>query len=77
MWRLALYYSGHQEQGLAKSLAESFNIFANSDLVSHLLPVQIIRALCSKQAGIRKREHRLERWKGEIEYLEREARAYV
>ncbi len=51
LWRLALYYSGHQEQGLAKSLAESFDIFANSDLVSHLLPVQIIRALCSKQAG--------------------------
>ena len=37
---------------LAKSLAKSFDIFANSDLVSHLLPVQIIRALCSKQAGI-------------------------
>ncbi|MEH2412737.1 EH signature domain-containing protein [Nostoc sp.] len=36
---------------LAQSLAESFDIFANSDLVSHLLSVQIIRALCSKQAG--------------------------
>ncbi|MEH1947799.1 MAG: EH signature domain-containing protein [Nostoc sp.] len=51
LWRLALYYSGHQEQVLAKSLAESFDIFANSDLVSHLLPVQIIGVLCNKQAG--------------------------
>ncbi|MBD6615709.1 hypothetical protein FNW02_07650 [Komarekiella sp. 'clone 1'] len=51
LWRLALYYSGQQEQVLAKSLAESFDVFANSDLVSHLLPVQIIRALCDKQAG--------------------------
>lgn len=50
LWRLALYYSGQQEQVLAPSLAESFDVFANSDLVSHLLPIQIIRALCSKQA---------------------------
>lgn len=51
LWRLAVYYGDQQEQVLAQSLAESFDIFANSDLVSHLLPVQIIRALCSKQAG--------------------------
>ncbi|MEH2112714.1 EH signature domain-containing protein [Nostoc sp.] len=51
LWRLALYYGDLQEQVLAQSLAESFDIFTNSDLVSHLLPVQIIRAICSKQAG--------------------------
>ncbi|MFN6539072.1 MAG: EH signature domain-containing protein [Nostoc sp. EkiNYC01] len=51
LWRLALYYSSQQEGVLAQSLVESFDIFANSDLVSHLLPVQIIRALRSKQAG--------------------------
>ncbi|WP_442949089.1 EH signature domain-containing protein [Nostoc sp.] len=51
LWRLALYYGDRQEQVLAKSLAESFDIFANSDLVSHLLPVQIIRAFCSKKPG--------------------------
>ncbi|MEH1828463.1 MAG: EH signature domain-containing protein [Nostoc sp.] len=52
LWRLAVYYSSHQEQVLAPSLAESFDIFADSDLVSHLLPVQIIRAFRSTQAGI-------------------------
>jgi EH_Signature domain len=52
LWRLALYYGDRQEQVLAQSLAESFDIFANSDLVSHLLPVQIIRAFRSTQAGI-------------------------
>jgi len=52
LWRLALYYGDRQEQVLAKSLAESFDIFANSDLASHLLPVRIIRALRSTQAGI-------------------------
>lgn len=51
LWSLALYYSGHQKQVLAKSLAESFDIFANSNLVSQLLPVQIIGALCNQQAG--------------------------
>ncbi|MBN3958504.1 EH signature domain-containing protein [Nostoc sp. NMS8] len=51
LWRLALYYGDWQEQVLAQSLAESFDIFANSDLVSHLLPVQIIRAFRSTQAG--------------------------
>ena len=52
LWRLAIYDGDWQEQVLAKSLAESFDIFANADLVSHLLPVQIIRALRSTQAGI-------------------------
>jgi hypothetical protein len=52
LWRLALYYGDRQEQVLAQSLAESFDIFAHSDLVSHLLPVQIIRAFRSTQAGI-------------------------
>jgi hypothetical protein len=52
LWRLALYYGDRQEQVLAQSLAESFDIFANSDLVSHLLPVQIIRAFRSTQASI-------------------------
>ncbi|MBD2726542.1 hypothetical protein H6G96_09410 [Nostoc sp. FACHB-892] len=52
LWRLAIYYGDWQEQVLAQSLAESFDIFANSDLVSHLLTVQIIRAFCSIQAGI-------------------------
>ncbi len=65
LWRLAVYYSGQQEQVLAQSLAESFNIFANSDLVSHLLPVEIIRALRSTQAGIKLAkiacEHRVNR----------------
>ncbi|WP_257236604.1 EH signature domain-containing protein [Nostoc sp. 'Peltigera malacea cyanobiont' DB3992] len=51
LWRLALYYGDQQEQALAQSLAESFDVFANSDLVSHLLPVKIIRALCSKQSS--------------------------
>ncbi|MDP5338061.1 MAG: EH signature domain-containing protein [Nodularia sp. (in: cyanobacteria)] len=51
LWRLALYSHHQQEQVLAKSLAESFDIFANSKLVSHLLPVQIVRALCSQQPG--------------------------
>jgi len=51
LWRLALYYGDQQKQVLAQSLVESFDIFANSDLVSHLLPVQIIRALWSEQAG--------------------------
>ncbi|WGV23551.1 EH signature domain-containing protein [Halotia branconii] len=51
LWRIALYYSGQQEQVLAQSLAESFDVFANSDLVSSLLPVQIIQVLCSEQAG--------------------------
>ncbi|MDZ8082540.1 MAG: EH signature domain-containing protein [Nostoc sp. SerVER01] len=51
LWRLALYYGDQQEQVLAQSLIQSFDIFANSDLISHLLAVQIIRALCSKQAG--------------------------
>ncbi|MEH2305453.1 EH signature domain-containing protein [Nostoc sp.] len=50
LWRLALYYGDWQEQVLAQSLAESFDIFAY-DLVSHLLPVQIIRAFRSTQAG--------------------------
>ncbi|MEH2061913.1 MAG: EH signature domain-containing protein [Nostoc sp.] len=50
LWRLALYYGDWQEQVLAQSLAESFDIFANS--VSHLLPFQIIRAFRSTQAGI-------------------------
>ncbi|MEH2395208.1 MAG: hypothetical protein V7K21_27345 [Nostoc sp.] len=50
LWRLALYYGDCQEQVLAQSLAESFDIFANS--VSHLLPFQIIRAFRSVQAGI-------------------------
>ena len=52
LWRLALYYGDWQEQVLAQSLAEYFDIFANYDLVSHLLPVQIIRAFRSTQAGI-------------------------
>ncbi|QFS44064.1 EH signature domain-containing protein [Nostoc sphaeroides] len=52
LWRLAVYYGDRQEQVLAQSLAESFDIFANSDLVSHLLPVQIIRAFRSTKAGI-------------------------
>ncbi|MEA5626340.1 EH signature domain-containing protein [Nostoc sp. UHCC 0251] len=52
LWRIALYYGDRQEQVLTQSLAESFDIFANSDLVSHLLPVQIIRAFRSTQAGI-------------------------
>ena len=51
LWRLALYSHHQQEQVLAKSLADSFDIFANSNLVSHLLPVQIVRALCSQQPG--------------------------
>ncbi len=51
LWRLALYSHHQQEQVLAKSLAESFDIFANSKLVSHLLPVQIVQALCSQQPG--------------------------
>ncbi|MFN6485003.1 MULTISPECIES: EH signature domain-containing protein [unclassified Nostoc] len=52
VWRLALYYGDRQEQALAQSIAKSFDIFASSGLVSHLLPVQIIRALRSTQAGI-------------------------
>ncbi len=51
LWCIALYYSGQQEQVLAKSLAESFESFANSDLVKQLLPVKVIQALRSKQAG--------------------------
>ncbi|MBE9197566.1 MULTISPECIES: EH signature domain-containing protein [unclassified Nodularia (in: cyanobacteria)] len=51
LWRLALYSHDQQEQVLAKSLAESFDVFANSNLVNHLLPVQIVRALCSQQPG--------------------------
>ncbi|MBH8571787.1 hypothetical protein I8752_01830 [Nostocaceae cyanobacterium CENA369] len=51
LWRLALYYSGQQEQVLAGSLVESFDVFANSHLVSRLLPVRIIQALRSTQAG--------------------------
>ncbi|MEH2451258.1 EH signature domain-containing protein [Nostoc sp.] len=51
LWRLALYYGDRQEQMLAQSITESFDIFANSDLVIHLLPVRIIRALRSTQAG--------------------------
>jgi hypothetical protein len=51
LWRLALSSHHQQEQVLAKSLADSFDIFANSNLVSHLLPVQIVRALCSQQPG--------------------------
>ncbi|MEH1796545.1 EH signature domain-containing protein [Nostoc sp.] len=50
LWRLALYHGDRQEQVLAQSLAESFDIFANS--VSHLLPFKIIRAFRSIQAGI-------------------------
>lgn len=53
LWRAALYYSGQQEQVLAKSLAESFKIFANYELVNQLLSVKIIQALCSKQPGKR------------------------
>jgi len=51
LWRLALYYGDGQEQVLAQSLVKSFDVFANSDLISQLLPVKIIRALCSRQAG--------------------------
>lgn len=51
LWRLALYYGDRQEQVLAQSIAESFDIFANCSLVSHLLPVRIIQALRSTQAG--------------------------
>ncbi|MDF5711603.1 MAG: EH signature domain-containing protein [Nostoc sp. S4] len=51
LWRLALYYGDRQEQVLAQSLTESFDVFTNSDLVSNLLPVRIIQALRSTQAG--------------------------
>ncbi|BAY75879.1 hypothetical protein NIES25_23280 [Nostoc linckia NIES-25] len=51
LWRLALYYGDRQEQMLAQSIAKSFDIFANSGLVRHLLPVRIIQALRSTQAG--------------------------
>ncbi|MCF2147911.1 EH signature domain-containing protein [Desmonostoc muscorum LEGE 12446] len=51
LWRLALYYGDQQEQVLAQSLVESFDVFANSDLISHLLPVQIILALRTTKAG--------------------------
>lgn len=52
LWRLALYYSSHEEQKLAQSLVDSFDVFANAHSVSNSLPVQIIRALSSQQAGI-------------------------
>ncbi|MBD2471554.1 EH signature domain-containing protein [Nostoc sp. FACHB-145] len=52
LWRLAIYHGSQEKQVLAKSLVESFDIFANSDLLNHLLPVQIIRILSHKQAGI-------------------------
>ncbi|WP_414546471.1 EH signature domain-containing protein [Nostoc sp. CCY0012] len=51
LWRLALYHSGQKEQILAHSLAESFDIFANSKLVNNLLSVQIILALRNQQPG--------------------------
>ncbi|MEH2314117.1 MAG: EH signature domain-containing protein [Nostoc sp.] len=51
LWRLALYYGDRQEQVLAQSLVESFDVFANSDLISQLLPVKIIKALRTTQAG--------------------------
>jgi hypothetical protein len=52
LWHLALYYGDGQEQVLALSLVESFDVFANSDLISQLLPVKIIRAFRTTQAGI-------------------------
>ncbi|MBE9210623.1 hypothetical protein IQ244_29795 [Nostoc sp. LEGE 06077] len=52
LWRLALYHGSQEKQALAKSLVESFDVFANSDLLSHLLPVQILRIISNKQAGI-------------------------
>ncbi|WP_445629506.1 EH signature domain-containing protein [Nostoc sp. DSM 114167] len=51
LWRLALYYGDRQEHILAQSLVESFDVFANSDLTSQFLPVKIIRALRTTQAG--------------------------
>lgn len=53
LWRLAVYFCGKEEQALAQSLVESFDVFAKSDLISQLLPVQIIEALRSKQAGMK------------------------
>jgi hypothetical protein len=51
LYRIALYYSGQQEQVLAKSLAESFEIFANDKSVNQRLPVKIILALRSQDSG--------------------------
>ncbi len=51
LWRIALYYNDQQEHYLAESLVESFDTFANSDLMSKLLSVKIILALRSKQPG--------------------------
>jgi hypothetical protein len=50
IWRLALYYNGQKEQVLANSLAESFDVFANSDNLKKL-SVQIILALRSRNTG--------------------------
>ncbi|BAY32807.1 hypothetical protein NIES2107_47010 [Nostoc carneum NIES-2107] len=52
LWCMALYYNGKEEYNFAQSLVESFDVFANYDLVSKLLTVKIIQALRSKQPGI-------------------------
>jgi len=51
LWHLALYHSGQEEQVLANSLAECFDVFANSELVNNLLTVKIIQALRSNDPG--------------------------
>lgn len=47
LWRLAIYYGGQQEKVLAKSLADSFSVLANTTKVNNILPIQIIQALRS------------------------------
>ena len=69
LWRLAIYYGSQEKQVLAQSLAESFDVLANSDSCTHLLPVQIIRALRSNQAGIQLAKIACEQQLNQTEFL--------
>ncbi|BAZ16638.1 hypothetical protein NIES4071_85160 [Calothrix sp. NIES-4071] len=52
LWRLALYHNNQGEKVLAKSLADSFDIFVNSPLANTLLPVRILLALRTQEPGL-------------------------
>ncbi|MBD2203446.1 hypothetical protein H6G33_18620 [Calothrix sp. FACHB-1219] len=53
LWHIALYYSGQEENNFAQSLAESFDVLANSESVNKLLTVKIIQAIRSQKPRIR------------------------
>ncbi|MBV6622987.1 MAG: hypothetical protein KI793_08545 [Rivularia sp. (in: Bacteria)] len=52
LWYFALYCGGEKDK-LANSLANSFNVLADSPLISLILPVKIMRAVISDNSGLK------------------------